>query len=91
MGVTTLAIDICRFMPLGRFRALMGEHIRTIRRSAKARDTSRIYLPGEIEVERQRLSVDQGVDVDDSVCQSIDCLLEKVGLVKCLKDGELQL
>jgi LDH2 family malate/lactate/ureidoglycolate dehydrogenase len=89
VGVTTLAIDISRFMPPERFAALVTEHIRTIRASARAADTDRIYLPGEIEAERERLAAQQGVQVDDAVCEALDALLEQQGLSVRLKDGEV--
>jgi LDH2 family malate/lactate/ureidoglycolate dehydrogenase len=89
VGVTTLAIDIARFMPLDRFRALVGEYGSSIRGSKKARDTSRIYLPGEIEAERERGSAQRGIEVDEPVCQSLDKLLEKAGLPMRMKDGEV--
>jgi LDH2 family malate/lactate/ureidoglycolate dehydrogenase len=89
VGVTTLAIDIARFMPLDTFRTLVGEYGRAIRSSAKARESLRIYLPGEIEAERERLSAEKGIDVDAPVCVSLDALLEKAGLPLRLKDGEI--
>ncbi len=89
VGVTTLAIDIARFMPLETFNALVGEHLRAIRGSARAAGTARIYLPGEIEAEKERLSAERGVEVDDATCQAIDDLLAKKGLALRLKNGEI--
>jgi len=89
VGVSTLAIDVSRFMAPERFAALVGEHIRTIRGSARAADTARIYLPGEIEAERERLSAQRGVEVDDAICQALDALLEQRGLSVRLKHGEV--
>jgi LDH2 family malate/lactate/ureidoglycolate dehydrogenase len=88
VGVTTLAIDIARFMPLDAFRSLVAAHSGTIRGSAKAREGGRIYLPGEIEADRARLSETEGVEVDASTCRSLDALLEQHGLSIRLKDGE---
>jgi LDH2 family malate/lactate/ureidoglycolate dehydrogenase len=89
VGVATAAIDISRFMPLATFASLVDAHARAIRGSAKAEDAGRIYLPGEIEGEREHLSAERGVEVDDSVCQALDGLLEKKGLAMRLKDGEI--
>jgi LDH2 family malate/lactate/ureidoglycolate dehydrogenase len=80
VGVMTMAIDISRFMPLDRFGALIGDHIRAIRSSTKAKGKNRIYLPGEIEAERERLNRSQGVEIDPPVVKAIDGLLEKNGL-----------
>jgi LDH2 family malate/lactate/ureidoglycolate dehydrogenase len=89
VGVMTLAIDISRFMPPATFASLTGEHILSIRGSAKAAGTSRIYLPGEIEAEKERLAALRGVEVDDAVCQALDELLAKKGLSVRLKQGEV--
>lgn len=90
VGVTLLAIDIGRFMPLDAFRSLVGEYGRAIHGSAKARDTARIYLPGEIEAERELASAAKGIEVDEPVCQSLDKLLEQAGLPMRMKDGEVR-
>ncbi|UCF99544.1 MAG: Ldh family oxidoreductase [Spirochaetaceae bacterium] len=90
VGVMTLAIDINRFMPLDHFSKLIDEHIRMIRGSTKARGQNRIYLPGEIEVEREDLNKTRGVEVDSPVVKAIDALLEKRGIGLRLGDGEVQ-
>jgi LDH2 family malate/lactate/ureidoglycolate dehydrogenase len=89
VGVTLLAVDVARFMPLDTFRTLLAEYSSSIRGSAKARDTSRIYLPGEIEAERELSSTKKGIEVDEPVCKSLDTLLGKSGLKIRLKDGEV--
>jgi LDH2 family malate/lactate/ureidoglycolate dehydrogenase len=89
VGVTALAIDVARFMPLDAFRALVREHSGTIRGSRKARGSERIYLPGEIEAEREGLSVERGIEVDEPVCQSLDKMLAKAGLAMRMEDGEV--
>jgi LDH2 family malate/lactate/ureidoglycolate dehydrogenase len=90
VGVMTLAIDIGRFMPVDRFSKLMDEHIRTIQNSPKAQGQDRIYLPGEIEAERERLNKTRGVAVDPPVARAIDALLEERGFKMRLGDGEVQ-
>jgi len=90
VGVLTMAIDINRFMPIDSFSKLIEEHIRTIRDSRKAKGQNRIYLPGEIEAERERLNRVQGVEIDPPVVKAIDALLEKRGLGLRLGDGEVR-
>jgi LDH2 family malate/lactate/ureidoglycolate dehydrogenase len=90
VGVMTMAIDINRFMSLDRFSKLIDEHIRTIRDSKKAEGQIRIYLPGEIEAGRERLSRNEGIEIDPPVVKAIDGLLEKAGLSVRLSDGEVQ-
>jgi len=90
VGVMTVAIEIERFMSLDHFSELIDEHIRTIRDSTKAQGRERIYLPGEIEAEWERLSRNNGIEIDPPVVKAIDSLLEKAGLSVRLSDGEVQ-
>ena len=90
VGVVTMAIDISRFMPFDHFSRLVDEHFRMIRDSIKAEGSSRIYLPGEIEAERERLYKTRGVEVDPPVVTAIDGLLKKSGLSVRLVDGEVR-
>jgi LDH2 family malate/lactate/ureidoglycolate dehydrogenase len=89
VGVMTMAVDIQRFMPTDHFAHLVEEHIRAIRTSKKAQDSLRIYLPGEIEFERESSSRRQGVEIDAPIVEAIDALLEKMDLAIRLKDGEM--
>jgi len=89
VGVMTMAIDINRFIPFDHFSKLIDEHIRMIRGSTKAKGQNRIYLPGEIEAEREGLNKTRGVAVDPPVVKAIDALLEKRGLDLRLGDGEV--
>jgi len=89
VGVMTMAIDINRFMPFDRFSKLIDEYIRMIRGSTKAKGQNRIYLPGEIEAEREGLNKTRGVAIDPPVVKAIDGLLEKRGLDLRLGDGEV--
>ncbi|MBS3918200.1 MAG: Ldh family oxidoreductase [Deltaproteobacteria bacterium] len=78
IGVLTMAIDIERFMPLDQFKQLMESYVESIKRSKKAKGVSRIYLPGEIELEKEKKSLAEGIPLNDSVVSSLNRLLEKV-------------
>ena len=80
VGATLIAIDISRFMPLDRFRALAAEYARVIRESKKASGIDRIFLPGEIEAEKEILSRTQGIEVDSKLVEKINLLLKEKGL-----------
>jgi len=75
VGLMSLAIDISRFMPLEMFDQLLREHIVAIRESVRAEGVGRIYLPGEIEAEREERSADQWIEVDDAVGDALERLL----------------
>lgn len=78
IGVLTLAIDIERFMPLHQFNQLMESYIESIKQSKKAKGVFRIYLPGEIESEKENQSLTEGIPLSDSTVNSLNELLEKV-------------
>jgi len=78
IGVLTMAIDIERFMALNQFKQLMESYVESIKQSEKAKGVSRIYLPGEIELEKEKKSLAEGIPLNDSVVSSLNQLLEKV-------------
>ena len=80
VGVTAIAIDIERFMPMAQFVPKVEEYIRSIRNARRAPGVDRIYLPGEIEALQQDKAMQEGVEIDDSVVSSIDSLLRDAGI-----------
>ena len=40
--------------------------------SKKAKGVSRIYLPGEIEFEKEKKSLTEGIELSDSTCQQFE-------------------
>jgi LDH2 family malate/lactate/ureidoglycolate dehydrogenase len=78
VGVFILAVDIEKFMPARQFRALIESYTSSIRGSKKARGTSRIFLPGEIESEKEERSLLEGVEVSESTVNSLNQILEKI-------------
>ncbi|MEW6670646.1 MAG: Ldh family oxidoreductase [Thermodesulfobacteriota bacterium] len=80
VGATVIAIDIARFMPPDRFGVLAADYARTIRDSKKAKGVDRIFLPGEIEAEKEILSRMQGIEVDSKLVEKINLLLEEKNL-----------
>jgi len=78
VGVLALAFDVERFMPLEQFRALMRGYVAAIRGSRKAKGTGRIYLPGEIELEKERACQERGIVLQPASVDMVNALLEKV-------------
>lgn len=78
IGVFTMAINIEKFMPLNDFEKIMESYAKTIRSSRKAKGIPRIYLPGEIEQEKEKKSMIEGIELDDSLVAELNQLLEKV-------------
>ena len=78
IGVLTMAIDIERFMPLNHFKELMTSYIESIKRTKKAKEVRQIYLPGEIEFEKEKRSEAEGIEIDTVVAQSLNDILRKM-------------
>ena len=78
VGICTLAIDVERFMPLHQFRTLMRFYLSAIKGSKKAKGVSRIFLPGEIELEKERKSSSEGIELGAALVSSLNQLLEKM-------------
>ncbi len=87
VGVFTLAIDIKRFMPYERFEDLVQSYLSTLKASRKAPGVSRIYLPGEIELEKEQESIQQGVEVNKALADTLNQLLERFGSALRLKES----
>jgi len=77
IGVFTMAIDIERFMPLHQFKDLMTSYAKSIKKIKKAKEVSQIYLPGEIELEKEKKSITEGIELDSTVVKSLNELLQK--------------
>jgi len=78
VGIFILAIDIDRFMPVRQFKGLMQSYTDSIKSLRKAKGVSRIYLPGEIESEKEKKSVEDGLELNDSLVKSLNGILERV-------------
>jgi LDH2 family malate/lactate/ureidoglycolate dehydrogenase len=78
VGVFTLAIDIERFMDRSQFQKLVQAYFTTIKASKKADGVPRIYLPGEIEFEKEKESMKEGIEIGEGVAKNLNLLLERV-------------
>ena len=72
-----MAVDIERFMPLHQFKDLMTSYAKSIKKTKKTKEVSQIYLPGEIELEREKQSLKEGVEISAEVAKDLNTLLEK--------------
>lgn len=78
VGALTLVIDIERFMERNQFKALVQSYFASIKASKKAQGISRIYLPGEIEYEKEKQSMNEGIEVGEGAVKNLNSLLEKI-------------
>jgi len=66
-------------MPIGTFKARMDAMIREIKSAPKAEEQGRIYLPGEMEWERQERANREGLRLPDYVLVNLIGLAEDTG------------
>ena len=67
-------------MPIEVFTELIRNHAAAIRDSEKVDDVERIYLPGQIEAEREALASVDGIELDPPVQAALEKLIESKGL-----------
>jgi LDH2 family malate/lactate/ureidoglycolate dehydrogenase len=78
VGVCCLAVDVERFMSVEAFKGLIRSYAGSIRGSKKAQGVSRIYLPGEIESEREQASSKEGIEINPDTTKNLNQLLERI-------------
>ena len=79
VGVFCMAIDISQFIELELFYSKIDEYIWSIKNLKKLKNTSEIYLPGEIEFIREQKSHEEGIDLDLKVMKNLNDILEELG------------
>lgn len=79
VGGSLVTVDISKFMPLSEFKDTMGEYIKSLKAMKKAKTASEIFLPGEIEHNREQASCETGITLDDKAVDVLNQLLEKIG------------
>lgn len=85
VGGTLIAIDISKFMPLDEFEKEMTGYINSLKNLRLAKNASEIYLPGEIEYNRELESLENGVVLEDKAVGVLNQLLERIGSAKRLE------
>jgi ureidoglycolate dehydrogenase (NAD+) len=80
-GHAFVAWDVETFMPIERFHGRMEAMIDEIRNAPKAEGADRIYLPGEMEWEKQAEATSAGLLLPDFVIMNHFALAEQTGLV----------
>ncbi len=79
VGAALTVFNIENFMPLAAFAELIQGYIFRMKGLKKAKGFDEIYLPGEIEQNRERQSRKDGINLDDNAVKAIDELLEQAG------------
>lgn len=80
LGHAFLVINPAAILPINDFKRRMDKMIRTIRNSPKAKDSQRIYLPGEIEWERRHDALANGIALPETVLVALNGTAEDLGM-----------
>lgn len=80
MGHLFLALDIAHMMDVDEFKQRMDVQIRQMRDSEKAKGVDRIYLPGEIELERKENFLRDGIAFATQIVEDLDAMAETLGI-----------
>ena len=76
-----------RMMPVDEFKRRADGLCREIRAAPRAEGSDRIYLPGEIEWERRRTALAEGIDLPDDVRSSLADLAREFQIEDPLTGG----
>ncbi len=74
------AMKVNCFMPIDVFHHEMDELIQRVKTSKLAKGNNRIYLPGEIEFEQQKLREREGIPLSKSTYNNLKNLADKLGV-----------
>ena len=80
MGHFFMALDIGHMMPVDEFKQRMDVQIRQMRTSEKAKGVERIYLPGEIELERKEHFLRDGIAFATQIVEDLDTMAQTFGI-----------
>ncbi len=79
-GAAFLAIDVDQMMPVGAFQERVDAMIRDIRQTPKAKGAERIFLPGEMEWQKRREALANGIALPEDVRAGLRELAKEIGI-----------
>ncbi len=87
LGQAFIVINPGIMLPIADFKHRVDMMIRKLRGSPKAKDSMRIYLPGEIEWERREDALKNGIALPAQVLSSLHRAAQDLGLDSSLLEG----
>jgi LDH2 family malate/lactate/ureidoglycolate dehydrogenase len=84
VGASLIVMDISRFMDLKLFQNHMEEYMVHVKGMKKAKGFNEIFMPGEIEYNKEQRSYKEGIEIDEKAVAAIDSLLKVIGSDKRL-------
>ena len=83
-GAAFLAIDVGQMMPIEAFTNRVDAMVRDIRQTPKAKGAERICVPGEMEWQKRRAALANGIPLPEDVRESLRDLAAELGITTWL-------
>jgi len=80
LGHFVMALDIGRFMPLENFKAHLAEMNAELNAMSPAAGFDRVYFPGQVEGEKRRRRMAEGIPIDPGLYHELRGLSERFGV-----------
>jgi len=80
LGDAFIAIDVGAILPLEDFKRRVDHVIREIRQAPKAKGSERVYAPGEMEWEKRKDALKNGIPLPEPVFADLDRVGKQLGL-----------
>ena len=80
VGAICMAMDISHFMDFSDFQSKIDDYIKAIKGLKKVKDTSEIFLPGEIELLKEEQARKEGIELDSPTIEKLNDLLSKLNI-----------
>lgn len=75
-----MVLDPSKFLPLDSFMDRVDDMLEEFKNCPPAPGVSRVYIPGEIEAEKERISYEQGIELSDAVVSELRVVGEAYGV-----------
>jgi ureidoglycolate dehydrogenase (NAD+) len=79
-GAAFLAINVGAMLPIDQFKQRVDNMIRSIRQAPKAKGSAGVFLPGEMEWQKRRKALADGIPLPEDAMESLRGLAEDVGI-----------
>jgi LDH2 family malate/lactate/ureidoglycolate dehydrogenase len=86
LGDAFIAVNVGAILPLETFKQRVDHVIREIHQAPKAKGSERVYAPGEMEWERRKDFLENGIPLPEQVFADLDHVGKQLGLDAHLLD-----
>ena len=80
VGYFLVVLDPSKLLPLDSFMDRVDDMLEEFKNCPPAPGVSRVYIPGEIEAEKERISYEQGIELSDAVVSELRVVGEAYGV-----------